>query len=87
MPSANPMLPLFLALGALFGALAGGGAYVISYAELRRRRLRPDQNARKMAFQTAVVTFLVFFVAAIALSFILPVVLGRTDHGSAFWRQ
>ena len=76
MPMSNTMLPLFLTLGALFGALAAAGAYVISYAEYRRRMLRPDQDPRTMALEVAAVTFLVFFVAAIVLSFVLPLVLG-----------
>jgi hypothetical protein len=65
------MLPLFLVLGLVFGALAAAGAYVISYSEYRRRRLRPDQSARRMALQTSAVTFVVFLLAAIVLSFVL----------------
>ena len=76
----NPVLPLLLALGALFGALAAACAYVISYAELRRRFLRPDQNPRRMALETAVVTFAFFIVAALVLSFILPLVLKPTTR-------
>lgn len=72
MPYSNPVLPLLLALGTVFGALAAACAYVISYAELRHRFLRPDQNPRLMAFQTAAVTFVFFIVAAIVLSFVLP---------------
>jgi hypothetical protein len=71
MPSSNPLLPLFLVVGTLFGSLAAAGAYVISYAEYRQRMLRPDQNPRRMALGTAVVTFAFFFVAAFVLSFIL----------------
>ena len=65
------MLPLFLLLGTVFGALGAAGAYVISYSEYRRRRLRPDQSARRMALETAVVTFAFFLAAAVVLSFIL----------------
>jgi threonine/homoserine/homoserine lactone efflux protein len=65
------MLPLFLVMGVVFGALAAAGAYVISYSEYRRRRLRPDQSARRMALQTAAVSFVVFLLAAIVLSFVL----------------
>jgi hypothetical protein len=67
----NPMLPLFLTVGAIFGALAAAGAYLISYDEYRRRRLRMDQSPRRMAFGTAAVTFAFFFIAAIVLSFVL----------------
>jgi hypothetical protein len=65
------MLPLFLVLGAAFGMLGAIGAYVISYSEYRRRRLRPGQSARRMALETATVTFAVFFIAAMVLSFVL----------------
>ena len=65
------MLPLFLLIGAAFGALGAASAYVISFSEYRRHRLRPGQSARRMALETASVTFVVFFVAAIVLSFIL----------------
>ena len=74
MPSTS-MLPVFLAIGGLFGALAAASAYVISYAEYRRRMLRVDQNPRRMAFQTAAVTFAFFIVAAVVLSFVLPFAL------------
>ncbi len=76
MTTSHPVLPLLLVLGAVFGALAAACAYLITYAELRRRFLRPDQNPRRMAFQTALVTFVFFVAAAIALSFVLPFVLG-----------
>ena len=75
MPFSNPVLPLLLALGVVFGALAAACAYLISYAELRRRFLRPDQNPRRMALETAVVTFVFFIVAAIVMSFVLPLVM------------
>ena len=71
---ANPVLPLLLMLGTVFGVLAAACAYLISYAELRRRFLRPDQNPRRMALQTAVVTFVFFLGAALVLSFVLPIV-------------
>ncbi|MGE5360394.1 MAG: hypothetical protein ACM3NQ_15365 [Bacteroidales bacterium] len=69
------MLPLFLILGIGFGLLAAGCAYVISYSEHRRRFLNPGQSARRMALETAVVTFIFFFVAALVLWFVLTVVL------------
>jgi uncharacterized membrane protein required for colicin V production len=65
------MFPLLLAIGTVFGALAAASAYVISYAEYRRRWLRPDQNPRRMALETAAVAFAFFFAAAIVLSFLL----------------
>ena len=71
MPFPNPLLPMFAALGALFGTLAAACAYVISYAEYRQRMLRPDQDPRRMALGTATVTFAFFFVAAVVLSFVL----------------
>ena len=71
MPFSNPVLSLFLTVGAVFGALAAACAYLISYAEYRRRRLRPDQNPRRMALETAAVTFGVFLVAAFVLSFVV----------------
>jgi hypothetical protein len=74
----NPVLMLLLVLGTLFGALAAACAYVISYAENRRRFLRPDQNPRRMALETATVTFSFFIVAAIVLSFVLPLVMKPT---------
>jgi hypothetical protein len=55
----------------VFGALGAAGAYVISYSEYRRRRLNPGQSARRMALGTAAVTFVVFFLSAIVLSFVL----------------
>ncbi len=74
----NPVLSLLLAIGTVFGALAAGCAYVISYTELRRRFLRPDQNPRRMALQTAVVTFVFFMVAALVLACVLPLVMKPT---------
>jgi hypothetical protein len=67
----NPVLPMFLVIGGVFGALAAAAAYTISYNEYRQRMLRPDQNPKKMAMGTAIVTFVFFFVASIVLSFVL----------------
>ncbi len=78
MPLSTQLLPLLLALGVLFGALAAACAYVISYTEARRRFLRPDQNPRRMALQTAVVTFVFFIAAALILAFVLPAVMKPT---------
>jgi len=62
---------LLITIGAVFGALAAACAYVISYNEYRQRMLRLDQNPRRMALQTAVVTFVFMLVAAVVLSFVL----------------
>jgi hypothetical protein len=69
--SDNPVFPLFLAIGVVFGGLAGACAYVISLHEYRQRMLRLDQNPRRMALGTAAVTFAFFFVASIVLSIVL----------------
>lgn len=65
------MFPLFLIVGMVFGLLAAVSAYLISYHEYRQRMLRLDQNPRRMALETAAVTFVVFLGASIALSFVL----------------
>jgi pilus assembly protein TadC len=65
------MLPFFLGIGAIFGALAAAAAYAISYHEYRQRMLRLDQNPRRMALGTATVTFVFFLVASIVLAFVL----------------
>jgi hypothetical protein len=67
----NPNLPLFLGIGVLFGGLAAASAYVISYNEYRQRMLRLDQNPKRMALSTALVTFVFFFVGSLALSIVL----------------
>ena len=67
----TPNLPLFLMIGIVFGALAAAAAYAISYHEYRQRMLRLDQNPRKMAMGTAVVTFVFFAAASVILSLIL----------------
>ncbi len=77
---ASPVLPLLLMIGTVFGVLAAACAYLISYAELRRRFLRPDQNPRRMAMQTAIVTFLFFIIAALVLSFVLPIMFKPTGQ-------
>ena len=65
------MLGLFLSVGTMFGALAAASAYVIAYHEYRQRMLRPDQNAAKMAIETAVVTFVFFFLGSVVLYWML----------------
>ena len=57
-------------LGVTFGLLAAACAYVISYAEYKRNWSFRG-SAAKMALRSALVTFLFFFVAAIALFGIL----------------
>jgi len=64
-------LSFFLALGVLFGLLAAGCAYLIAYHEYRQRMLHPSQNPRRMALDTAVVTFVFFVVATAALAWVL----------------
>lgn len=64
-------LGFFVFIGALFGALAGASAYVISLNEYRQRMLRLDQNPRRMALGTAAVTFAFFFVGSIVLYLLL----------------
>ena len=74
----NPMLPLFLLIGVLLGGLAAAGAFVISYHEYRQRRLRPDQNPRRMALGSAGVTFVFFVIASLVLAYLLgPGALSR----------
>ncbi len=75
MSLAGPVLPLLLVLGCVFGALAAACAYLITYAENRRRFLKPGQNPHRMALETAAVTFVFFVVAAMVLAFVLPIVM------------
>jgi H+/Cl- antiporter ClcA len=67
----NPVLPMFLVIGILFGGLAAVTAYLISYHEYRQRMLRLDQNPKKMALGTGVMTFVFFVVASIVLAYVL----------------
>ena len=71
MPAAPSLLPLFLMIGVVFGGLAALAAYLISYHEYRQRLLRPDQNPKKMAMSTAVMTYVFFVVASVVLAFVL----------------
>jgi len=66
-----PLLGLFLSLGTIFGVLAAACAYVIAYSEYRQRMLRPNQNAKTMALQTGVTTFVFFLVATVVLYLLL----------------
>jgi hypothetical protein len=67
----NPVVPLFLIVGTVFGALAAAAAYVISYHEYRQRMLRIDQNPRRMALETAAATFAVFLIGSVVLAILL----------------
>jgi len=67
----NPVLPMFLTFGAVFGAIGALAAYVISYHEYRGRRLRPGQDAKRLALGTATTTFVFFMVASLVLAFVL----------------
>jgi hypothetical protein len=67
-------LQLSAVLGAAFGVLAAGCAYVISYAEYKRNWSFRG-SAAKMALRSAGVTFVFFFVAAIALAVIFRLVM------------
>jgi hypothetical protein len=61
----------FVFFGTLFGFLAGSAAFVIAYAEYRRRFLEEGSRPLHMAMRTGVVTFLFFLVASILLPWIL----------------
>jgi hypothetical protein len=65
----------FAFFGILFGFLAGTAAFVISYAEYRRRFLEEGSRPVRLAMRSAVVTFLFFLVASIVLPWILHMAL------------
>ncbi len=71
MSTPTNLLPLFLAIGVVFGGLAAGAAYLITYHEYKQRMLRPDQNPRQMALSTALMTYAFFLVAAVVLALVL----------------
>ena len=66
-------LELSAALGALFGALAAACAFAISYHEYKSN-WNFRGSASKMALRSALVTFVFFFLAAIALGFAFQMV-------------
>lgn len=70
-PAGRAMQSFIVVIGATFGALASACAYLISYHEYRQRMLRLDQNPRRMALGTAIVTFAFFLIASIVLSVVL----------------
>jgi uncharacterized membrane protein YbhN (UPF0104 family) len=65
------VLGLFLTIGVVFGALAAGSAYVISYHEYRQRMLRLDQHPKRMALQVAATTFVFIVASSVVLYFAL----------------
>lgn len=67
-------LQLSVVLGLVFGLLAGACAYAISYAEYKRN-WSFHGSAAKMALRSALVTFVFFLLAAIALSALLKMVM------------
>jgi hypothetical protein len=67
----NPLLPLFLTFGAVFGVIGALAAYLISYHEYRGRRLHPGQDPKRLALGTATTTFVFFLVASVVLAFLL----------------
>jgi hypothetical protein len=66
-------LYLSVALGTAFGLLGAACAFVISYAEYKRNWSFRG-NATHMALRSALVTFLFFLVAAVALGAIFEYV-------------
>jgi hypothetical protein len=67
-------LELSAVLGLTFGLLAAACAYAISYGEYKRNWSFRGSAAR-MALRSAFVTFVFFFLAAIALSTIFRLVM------------
>lgn len=65
-----------LVIGAVFGLLAGACAFVIAYAEYKRNWAFTG-NAVTQSLRTALVTFLVFFVAALILPWLFRMAVGR----------
>ncbi|MGH9408906.1 MAG: hypothetical protein ACRD1V_05590 [Vicinamibacterales bacterium] len=62
---------MFLLFGVVFGAIGALSSYLISYHEYRGRRLRPDQDPKRLALGTATTTFVFFVVASVVLAFLL----------------
>jgi uncharacterized membrane protein required for colicin V production len=69
-------LPASLVFGAVFGLLAGACAFVIAYSEYKRNWAFTG-NAVYQSLRTALVTFLVFFVAALILPWVFRMVVAR----------
>jgi hypothetical protein len=69
-------IEVFIMLGVVFGLLAGASGYVITYGEYKQR-MRSTSDARKAGMRSATVAFLFFFLAALALPWILQNVSNR----------
>jgi hypothetical protein len=69
-------LQMSAALGAIFGLIAGAAAFVISYGEYKRNWAFTG-NAVHMALRSALVAFLFFFLATLALPWIFRLVVSR----------
>jgi hypothetical protein len=67
-------LALSASLGVAFGLLAAACAFVISYGEYKRNWSFRG-SAGMMALRSAAVTFIFFFLAAVALGFIFQLVV------------
>ena len=67
-------LGLGLTLGLVFGALAGICAFIIAYGEYRRNWAFTG-NAVTMALRSALVAFLFFFLAGLALPWVFRMLL------------
>ena len=67
-------LALSASLGVAFGLLAAACAFVISYGEYKRNWSFRG-SASMMALRSAAVTFIFFFLAAVALGFIFQLVV------------
>jgi hypothetical protein len=66
-------LELSAVLGVTFGVLAASCAFAISYSEYKRNWSFRG-SAVKMALRSALVAFVFFFLAAIALAFVFTMV-------------
>jgi hypothetical protein len=58
-------------IGGVFAVLAAACAYVIALSEYRQRMLRLDQNPKRMALETALVTLAVMLMASAVLAIAL----------------
>jgi hypothetical protein len=69
-------LPFSIVIGLVFGLLAGASAFVIAYSEYKRNWAFTG-DAGYQALRTAGVTFMLFFLAAILLPWILRLAVAR----------